>query len=101
MQKKRLLFFILSYFSFMYIAAQEKKEIPTWEIGYHKNAGETPAKWLPSTVPGAVQLDVMKGENYKQPYWYGNNVEQFDWMEDWYFTYRTKFKKPVLFADVF
>lgn len=98
MQKKRLLFFILSYFSFMYTFAQEKKEMLTWEIGYHKNAEETPAKWLPSTVPGAVQLDVMKGENYKQPYWYGNNVEQFDWMEDWYFTYRTKFNKPVLGA---
>jgi beta-mannosidase len=67
-----------------------------WQIGYHKTEGETPAKWVPSTVPGAVQLDVMKGENYKQPWWYAENVHQFDWMGKMYFTYKTSFKKPNL-----
>ena len=67
-----------------------------WQIGYHKTESEPPAKWMASTVPGAVQLDVMKAENYKQPWWYADNVEQFDWMEDVWFTYKTTFKKPTL-----
>ncbi|MDX2195486.1 MAG: glycoside hydrolase family 2 TIM barrel-domain containing protein [Cytophagales bacterium] len=67
-----------------------------WEVGYHKNYSEKPAKWYPSTVPGAVQLDVMIAEKYKQPYWYSNNFEQFTWMESYYFTYKTTFAKPKL-----
>jgi beta-mannosidase len=67
-----------------------------WQIGYHKTEAAQPAKWIPATVPGAVQLDVMKAENYKQPWWYGENVSQFDWMEDVWFTYKTTFKKPEL-----
>ena len=67
-----------------------------WQLGYHKTLNEKPAKWLNSTVPGAVQLDVMRGENYKQPYWYGENWQQFIWMEPYFFTYKTSFKKPDL-----
>jgi len=67
-----------------------------WKIGYHQTETEQPAKWYPATVPGAVQLDVMKAENYKQPWWYADNVTQFDWMEDVWFTYKTDFKKPEL-----
>ena len=67
-----------------------------WQIGYHKTEVMQPSKWLPSTIPGAVQLDVMKAENYKQPWWYADNVLQFDWMEDVWFTYKTNFKKPDL-----
>jgi beta-mannosidase len=36
----------------------------------------------------------MNAENYKQPWWYGNNVTQFDWMEDVWFTYSTTFSRP-------
>ncbi len=67
-----------------------------WQIGYHETADGSPGKWMPSTVPGAVQLDVMKAENYRQPYWYGDNFMQFDWMEKVYFTYKTNFKRPSL-----
>ena len=67
-----------------------------WQIGYHKTEIEKPATWMTSTVPGAVQLDVMKAENYKQPWWYADNLWQFDWMEDVWFTYKTLFKKPDL-----
>jgi len=70
-----------------------------WQIGYHKTEAEQPASWMASTVPGAVQLDVMIAENYKQPWWYANNVEQFDWMEDVWFTYKTNFVKPALQSD--
>ena len=67
-----------------------------WQIGYHNTETSQPSKWHPSTVPGAVQLDVMKAENYKQPWWYADNVLQFDWMEDVWFTYKANFKKPEL-----
>ena len=67
-----------------------------WQIGYHNTEAAQPSKWLPSTVPGAVQLDVMKAESYKQPWWFADNVLQFDWMEDVWFTYKTTFKKPTL-----
>ena len=78
---------------------QVKKIALDWQIGYHATETEQPAAWYASTVPGAVQLDVMKAENYKQPWWYANNVLQFDWMEDVWFTYRTNFKKPDLQKD--
>jgi beta-mannosidase len=67
-----------------------------WQIGYHKTEAETPDKWMPATVPGAVQLDVMKAENFKQPWWYAENVHQFDRLEREYFTYKAAFKKPDL-----
>jgi len=67
-----------------------------WRIGYHNTEAEQPAKWYASTVPGAVQLDVMIAENYKQPWWYADNATQFTWMENVWFTYKTIFKKPEL-----
>ena len=70
-----------------------------WQGSYHKTENEQPAKWFASTVPGAVQLDVMVAENYKQPWWYADNVTQFDWMEDVWFTYKTNFKKPNIQKD--
>lgn len=69
---------------------------PKWQIGYHTTEIEQPKRWYKSVVPGAVQLDIMNAENYKQPWWYGNNVTQFDWMEDVWFTYKTTFKRPEL-----
>lgn len=92
---KKILFLLLIGASFITVTAQNKPALQ-WQIGYHKTMSDVPAKWLPSTVPGAVQLDVMYGENYKQPYWFGNNFEQFTWMENQYFTYKTSFLKPVL-----
>ena len=93
------LFILIQFIGNNVIIGQDKKQYLKWEIGYHQTEELSPQKWFPATVPGAVQLDVMKAENYKQPYWYGNNVQQFDWMEDWYFTYRTIFKRPLLSSD--
>lgn len=67
-----------------------------WQIAYHKEEMGQPDKWFNAQVPGAVQLDIMRGERYAQPWWYGDNFHQFDWMESWYFTYKTHFKKPAL-----
>lgn len=69
---------------------------PDWQTGYHGTETEQPARWYPATIPGAVQLDVMKAENYKQPWWYADNIKQFNWMEDVWFTYKTSFVRPEL-----
>ena len=81
---------LLIAFIAMYAYSQEKSFLK-WQVGYHKKYADVPAKWLNSTVPGAVQLDVMSGENYKQPYWYGENWQQFTWMENFHFTYKSTF----------
>ena len=95
--KKIKLFVLLGLIVSLTLFAQEKSPLK-WLIGYHKSIVDQPAKWLNSTVPGAIQLDVMYGENYKQPYWYGNNFEQFTWMESYHFTYKSNFAKPTVKA---
>lgn len=92
---KKYLLFLLLFISFKNVNSQNSSDLQ-WQIGYHKLINDAPVKWLPSKVPGAVQLDVMNAENYKQPYWFGNNFEQFTWMESQYFTYKTNFVKPNL-----
>ena len=69
----------------------------TWELGYAATAEAQPAKWIPSTVPGAVQLDIAKAENYA-PYYYAEHWKDYTWMEDNYYTYRSNFKKPEFAA---
>jgi beta-mannosidase len=67
----------------------------TWETGYSRNAEIAPSKWVPSKVPGAVQLDIARAEKYASLY-YAEHWKDYLWMEDMYFTYRTTFKKPEM-----
>ncbi len=66
-----------------------------WEVGYAKTENAAPEKFIPAVVPGAVQLDIAKAENYP-PYEYSDNYKMFGWMEDMYYTYRTSFPRPAL-----
>jgi len=93
---KKIILSLLIIITIIQSAFSQNKQTLQWQIGYHKTMQEQPAKWAPSTVPGAVQLDVMEAENYKQPYWFSNNFEQFTWMENQFFTYKTTFTKPDL-----
>lgn len=79
-------------------SSEESARAPilNWQIGYHEHETEQPAEWFSARVPGAVQLDIMEGEGYEQPWWYGDNYLQFDWMETHYFTYKTAFEMPRL-----
>jgi len=92
--KSLILLILITGFSWNHSISQNMNL--DWQIGYHKTENEPPVVWYASTIPGAVQLDVMKAENYKQPWWYADNVRQFDWMEDVWFTYRTHFNRPPL-----
>ena len=71
------------------------KQALQWELGYKSQSGKGTMVWVPSTVPGAVQLDIGKAEKYGLWY-YAENWKDYLWMEDQYFTYRTSFKKPEL-----
>ena len=66
-----------------------------WELGYASTFGAKPDKWIPASVPGAVQLDIAKAEKYA-PYYYAEHWKDYLWMEDNYYTYRSSFKKPEL-----
>jgi beta-mannosidase len=66
-----------------------------WETGYSYFAEQLPQSWYPAQIPGAVQLDVAKGENYP-PFYYDNTFEQFAWMEDVHWYYQTVFHKPEI-----
>lgn len=94
--KSILYFFALTLSSLDLFALNQVKQIfLKWELGYAKTASEIPSKWIPSTVPGAVQLDIAKAEKYEL-YYYAEHWKDYLWMEDQFFTYRTNFVKPNL-----
>ena len=78
------------------IAKQDTRQIQmAWELGYSVKADAKPAKWISATVPGAVQLDIAKAENYA-PFYYAEHWKDYLWMEDNYYTYKSNFKKPEI-----
>ena len=66
-----------------------------WEVGFNKTAESAPNEWFTATVPGAVQLDYARANNWPTLY-YAENWKEYGWMEDVYWTYKTSFKKPDL-----
>lgn len=79
------------------LSAQEQSSTKSikWELGYASTYADQPDKWIPSTVPGAVQLDIARAGNYP-PFYYAENWNDYSWMEDNFYTYRTSFIKPDL-----
>lgn len=66
------------------------KKIPfCWEVGYTKSAEELPEAFIPATVPGAVQLDYARANNWP-PFYEGMHSEDYAWMEDVYWVYQTE-----------
>lgn len=67
-----------------------QKVIPlTWEVGHAAAAGRQPGRWVSAAVPGAVQLDWSLAEKWPA-YWQGDNFKAYGWMEDVWWTYRTR-----------
>lgn len=76
--------------------SNSRKQITlTWELGHHAEPDALPAEWIPAQVPGAVQLDWARAKEWP-PYWHGGNFRQYTWMEDVYWTYRTRIQSPKL-----
>ncbi|MEC0259582.1 glycosyl hydrolase 2 galactose-binding domain-containing protein, partial [Paenibacillus lautus] len=65
-----------------------------WEVGWSDHAGQPPDRWVPATVPGAVQLDWARAEGWGD-HTYGENWRQYEWMEDKTWTYRTLLRPPA------
>ena len=57
-----------------------------------------PERFVPATVPGAVQLDMARAEGYPD-YNRADNYRRMTWMEDRFFTYRAEFDAPGLGQD--
>jgi beta-mannosidase len=67
--------------------------ILTWQLGFSKEQHAAPERWIPAQVPGAVQLDWARAEAWP-PYWLGENSLQYRWMEDVWWSYRSRFVAP-------
>ncbi|MBR0442963.1 MAG: hypothetical protein IIX15_01345, partial [Clostridia bacterium] len=59
-----------------------------WMLSHASEKSGAGLESIPASIPGAVQLDYAKAKNY-EPYYFGLNFKQFDWMEDEYFFYDT------------
>lgn len=69
-----------------------------WTVGHTADPAITPERFVPATVPGAVQLDWARAEGWP-PYWQGENFRAYGWMEDVYWVYRAYLAKPTLAHD--
>jgi beta-mannosidase len=57
-----------------------------WAVGHSDSADRGPDQRVPAQVPGAVQLDWAKSQKW-EPYVYGDNWKQYQWMENVYWHY--------------
>ena len=69
-----------------------------WQVGWTNNLAQTPTRFVPATVPGAVQLDWARAEDWP-PYWYADNFKQYAWMADKFWIYRATLPRVPLAAD--
>lgn len=69
----------------------------SWEVGWSDQENERPRTYVPAVVPGAVQLDWARAEQWGD-HTYGENWRQYEWMEDKYWTYRATISPPELKA---
>ncbi|MFZ6730159.1 glycoside hydrolase family 2 protein [Alistipes dispar] len=75
-----------------------KTEPLTWIVGHAPDRKSVPERFVPATVPGAVQLDMARAEGYPD-YNRADNYRRMTWMEDRFFTYRAEFDAPGLGQD--
>jgi beta-mannosidase len=66
---------------------------PDWQLGHAATRDAVPERWIPAAVPGAVQLDWARAENWP-PFWFGQESDRYRWMEDVWWTYRARFTVP-------
>jgi beta-mannosidase len=59
-----------------------------WTVGHTTSPDAEPDRFVPATVPGAVQLDWARAEGWGDPH-FGENWRAYAWMEDVHWVYRT------------
>ncbi len=77
---------------------QRKITALEWQVGWSVSLEEHPERLVPASVPGAVQLDWARAEEWGD-YWYADNWRQYGWMEDCFWSYSTKLSSPALESD--
>ena len=77
------------------ITMQEQKTYLNWELGESNTKEDSPASFFIAEVPGAVQLDYQKKNNWPDIS-VGNNVNAYKALEAKYWHYKTQFEKPEL-----
>ncbi len=99
--KPVVLFVCLGFLSFLFnvsaMCGVKQLSHLSWEVGYNSSKDELPERWYPAVVPGAVQVDYARANNW-EPHYYAENWKDYLWMEDVCWTYRTRFDKPQLQA---
>ena len=67
-------------------------------VGFSYGLHDKPQKWIPATVPGAVQLDWAKEHDWK-PYYHGENWSDYKWMEDCFWHYQAHLDVSESFVE--
>ncbi|MDQ8205113.1 hypothetical protein [Pelagicoccus sp. SDUM812003] len=60
-----------------------------WKVGYSSDPSVRPERFVPASVPGAVQLDWARAEGWPH-YWQDSSIERYRWMEDMYWIYEAE-----------
>ncbi|MDR0353045.1 MAG: hypothetical protein LBI02_06765, partial [Opitutaceae bacterium] len=68
-----------------------------WQVAPGETRDAAPKKWIPAAVPGAVQLDWARAHGWPE-YWKGEHFRAYDGLEDFFWTYETRFPTPALAA---
>lgn len=64
-----------------------KRQALTWQTGFTRHPDQSPERFVPAQVPGAVQLDWACAEGWP-PHWVADNYKQYAWMADVFWVYR-------------
>jgi beta-mannosidase len=93
--KIKILFFVAAVFSHLTFAQLNHNALLPldWQLGYSTEEKTEPKIWIPSTVPGAVQLDIAHAQNWG-PFYYAENWKQYLPLENNFYTYRSTFNRP-------
>jgi len=68
---------------------------PCWQVGWTSSPEQQSERFVPATVPGAVQLDWARAEGWPA-YWQADHFLAYGWMEDVHWVYQTRLQKPAL-----
>lgn len=60
-----------------------------WRVGFTPDPSLAPTKWVPASVPGAVQLDWAGSEGWPH-FWQDGDFGRYAWMEKVYWVYQAK-----------
>ena len=64
-----------------------------WIVGYSESPDVEPGRFVPATVPGAVQLDWARAQGWPL-WWQGSEHRRYRWMEDVFWHYRARVMRP-------